>query len=334
MARYEQVQTRVRATPRTWLVTGAAGFIGSHLLETLLKLDQRVIGLDNFSTGNRNNLEQVKQAVPEGQWKNLRFVEGDIRALDTCRRACRSVNLVLHQAALGSVPRSIADPIATHDSNIGGFLNMLVAAHGAGVARFVYAGSSATYGDHPALPRVESEIGRPLSPYAVSKYVNELYAGTFARCYGFDSIGLRYFNVFGPRQDPNGAYTAVIPKWVAGMIRNEPVHINGDGKTTRDFCYIDNVVQANLLAATSPDAIGHAMNIGCGEQISLNTVLHLAGELLHATVDVEYREPRPGDVRNSLADISLAQRLLGYKPTVGFREGLARTLDALRKDVA
>jgi len=335
MARYDQVQQRIRATPRTWLVTGAAGFIGSHLLETLLKLDQRVIGLDNFSTGNRNNLEQVKQAVTEGQRENLRFVEGDVRALDTCRRACRSVNLVLHQAGLGSVPRSIADPIATHDSNIGGFLNMLVAAHGAGVARFVYAGSSATYGDHPALPRVESEIGRPLSPYAVTKYVNELYAGTFARCYGFDSIGLRYFNVFGPRQDPNGAYAAVIPKWIAGMIRNEPVHINGDGETARDFCHVDNVVQANLLAALADDpaAVNQVYNVALGERTSLSELFELIRSLLKPRYPhlrhfrPIYREFRSGDVRFSQADISKAKRLLGYRPLLRVGEGLARAVD-------
>jgi len=335
MASYEQVQKRIHATPRTWLITGAAGFIGSHLLETLLKLDQRVIGLDNFSTGNRNNLEQVKQAVSAGQWKNLRFMEGDIRALDTCRRACRSVNLVLHQAALGSVPRSIADPIATHDSNIGGFLNMLVAAHGAGVARFVYAGSSAIYGDHPGLPRVEAEIGRPLSPYTVTKYVNELYAGTFARCYGFDSIGLRYFNVFGPRQDPNGAYAAVIPKWVAGMIRNEPVHINGDGETARDFCHVDNVVQANLLAALADDpaAVNQVYNVALGERTSLSELFELIRSLLKLryphlrNFGPVYREFRACDVRFSQADIGKAKRLLGYQPLLRVSEGLARAVD-------
>ena len=335
MATYEQVQQRIRATPRTWLVTGAAGFIGSHLLETLLKLEQRVVGLDNFSTGNRSNLEQVKQAVAEGQWKNLRFVEGDIRALDACRRACRSVDLVLHQAALGSVPRSIADPFATHDSNITGFLNMLAAAHGAGVARFVYAGSSATYGDHPGLPRVESEIGRPLSPYAVSKYVNELYAGTFARCYGFDSIGLRYFNVFGSRQEPTGAYAAVIPKWVAGMIRNEPVHINGDGETARDFCHVDNAVQANLLAALADDpaAVNQVYNVALGEKTSLNELFELIRSLLEPryphlrNVRPRYREFRAGDVRFSQADIGKAKRLLGYRPLVRVGEGLARAVD-------
>jgi UDP-N-acetylglucosamine/UDP-N-acetyl-alpha-D-glucosaminouronate 4-epimerase len=335
MARYEQVQKRIRATPRTWLVTGAAGFIGSHLLETLLKLDQRVIGLDNFSTGNRNNLEQVKQAVTQGQWKNLRFVEGDIRVLDTCRRACRAVNLVLHQAALGSVPRSIADPVATHDSNITGFLHMLVAAHGAGVARFVYAGSSAAYGDHPGVPRVESEIGRPLSPYAVTKYANELYAEIFARCYGFPSIGLRYFNVFGPRQDPNGAYAAVIPTWVAGMIRNEPVFINGDGKTTRDFCYIDNVVQANLLAAMidDPAAVNQVYNVAVNETISLNELFEMIRSLLEPRYPhlrncrPIYREFRAGDVQFSLGSIDKAKRLLGYLPAWKVRQGLEPTID-------
>ena len=335
MARYEQVQTRIRATPRTWLVTGAAGFIGSHLLETLLKLDQRVIGLDNFSTGSRNNLEQVKQAVTGSRWQNFSFIEGDIRALDTCRRACRSVNLVLHQAALGSVPRSIADPITTHDSNITGFLNMLVAAHGAGVARFVYAGSSATYGDHPALPKVEAQIGRPLSPYAATKYVNELYAGIFARCYGLDSIGLRYFNVFGSRQDPNGAYAAVIPKWIAGMIRNEPVHINGDGETARDFCHVDNAVQANLRAALADDpaAVNQIYNVALGERTSLNELFELIRSLLEPRYPhlrnfrPVYREFRAGDVRFSQADIGKAKRLLGYRPLLRVSEGLARAVD-------
>src|SRR6266705_3930220 len=233
MTIYEKVQVRIKTRPRTWLVTGVAGFIGSNLLETLLKLDQRVIGLDNLSTGSRGNLTQVQDAVTESQRRNFRFIEGDIRSLDTCRRACRSAEFVLHEAALGSIPGSIAEPIASHDSNVAGFLNMLVAAHGAGVSRFVYAGSSATYGDHPGLLKLEPEIGRPLSPYAMTKYVNELYAEVFARCYGFGSIGLRYFNVYGPREDPDGAYASVIPKWIACMIRNEPVHIDGDGQTAR-----------------------------------------------------------------------------------------------------
>src|SRR6266852_7743015 len=329
---YEEVQDRIRSRPRTWLVTGAAGFIGSHLLETLLKLDQTVVGLDNFSTGNRNN---VKEAVGARQWKNFNFIEGDIRSLDQCRKACRSVDVVLHQAALGSVPRSIADPIGAHENNVTGFLNMLVAAHGAGVSRFIYAGSSATYGDHPALPKVEAQIGRPLSPYAATKYVNELYAGIFARCYGLDSIGLRYFNVFGSRQDPNGAYAALIPKWIAGMIRNEPVHINGDGETARDFCHVDNAVQANLRAALADDpaAVNQIYNVALGERTSLNELFELIRSLLKPWYPhlrdfrPVYREFRLGDVRFSQADIGKAQRLLGYRPLLRVGEGLARAVD-------
>ncbi len=318
MAIYEGVQERVKAAPRTWLVTGAAGFIGSHLLEALLKLDQRVTGLDNFSSGHRGNLAQVKDAVTASQWKNFRFVEGDIRSLTTCREGCRSADFVLHQAALGSVLRSIDDPVTTHDSNIRGFLSMLVAAREARVSRFVYAGSSATYGDHPGLPQVETEIGQPLSPYGLSKYVNELYAGVFARCYGFDSIGLRYFNVFGPRQDPNGAYAAVIPIWVASMIRNEPVYINGDGETVRDFCYIDNVVQANLLAAlvANPAAVNQVYNIAMSERTTLNQLFEMIRSVLEPRFphlrDLRpiYRQFRAGDARMSQADISKAERLL------------------------
>ncbi len=335
MAGFEEVTERVKAKPRTWLVTGAAGFIGSHLLETLLKLDQRVIGLDNFSTGSRENLAQVRQAVTGGQWKNLHFIEGDIRSLDSCRKACASVEFVLHQAALGSVPRSIADPIATHDNNATGFLNMLVAAHGAGVSRFVFAGSSATYGDHSALPKVESQIGRPLSPYAVTKHVNELYAEVYARCHGLPSIGLRYFNVFGPRQDPNGAYAAVIPRWIAGMIRNEPVFINGDGATARDFSYVDNVVQANLLAATvdEPAAVNQVYNIALNAKTTLNELFEMIRSLLESrypslrNLRPTHRELRHGDVRFSQADISKARQLLGYHPSWGVQQGLARTID-------
>ena len=335
MAGYEEVRERVRARPHTWLVTGAAGFIGSHLLEALLKLDQRVVGLDNFSTGSRNNLAQVNEAVTDSAWRNFRFTEGDIRSLDTCRQACASVDIVLHQAALGSVPRSIADPIATHDSNVTGFLNMLAAAHGAGVARFVYAGSSATYGDHPALPKVESQIGRPLSPYAATKYMNELYAEIFSRCYGFASIGLRYFNVFGPRQDPNGAYAAVIPRWIAGMIRDEPVFINGDGETARDFCYVENAVQANLLAATvdDPAAVNQVYNVALSAKTTLNDLFEMIRSLLEPwyphlrNFHPTYREFRPGDVRFSQAEIVKAQQLLGYRPAWGVKEGLARAID-------
>jgi UDP-N-acetylglucosamine 4-epimerase len=332
---YEAVQERVRTRPRTWLVTGVAGFIGSNLLEALLKLDQRVIGLDNFSTGNRDNLAQAQGALTESQRKNFRFIRGDIRSLDTCRQACRSADFVLHQAALGSVPGSISDPIATHDSNVTGFLNMLVAAHGAGVSRFVYAGSSATYGDRPGLLKVEPEIGRPLSPSALTKYVNELYADIFARCYGFGAIGLRYFNVFGPRQDPDGAYAAVIPKWVAGMIRNEPIFINGDGETTRDFCYIDNAVQTNLLAAIvdDPAAVNQVYNVAVNEKTTLNELFEMIRSLLEPRfphlrgVRPVHRALRAGDVRLSRADIAKARRLLGYQPGWRIRQGLERTIE-------
>src|SRR5882672_8624172 len=335
MTQYSDVQESLRGRPRNWVVTGAAGFIGSNLVETLLKLDQRVTGLDNYSTGNAGNLAQVKGALADGQWRNFRFIEGDIRSLDTCRRACRGADFVLHQAALGSVPHSIEHPIGSHDSNVTGFLNMLVAARGASVARFVYAGSSATYGDHPGLPQVEHEIGRPLAPYGVTKYVNELYAEIFARCYGFGSIGLRYFNVFGPRQDPDGAYAAVIPKWVASMLRNEPVFINGDGETVRDFCYVDNVVQANLLAARvdDPDAVNQVYNIALGERTTLNQLFETIRSLLEPRyphlrgVQPIYREFRPGDVRLSQADIGKAERLLGYRPAWQVAEGLARAID-------
>ena len=332
---YEAVQERITIRPRTWLVTGVAGFIGSHLLETLLKQDQRVIGLDNFSLGKPGNLIQVKEAVAEGQWKNFRFIKGDIRSLDTCRQACRSADFVLHQAALGGAPGSISDPIASHDSNATGFLNMLVAAHGADVSRFVYAGSSATYGDHPGLLKIEPEIGRPLSPYALTKYVNELYAEIFARCYGFGSIGLRYFNVFGPRQDPDGAYAAVIPKWVASMIRNEPVFINGDGETARDFCHVDNAVQANLLAAMvdDPAAVNQVYNVALNERTTLNELFEMIRSLLEPrfphlrAMRPIHRASRAGDVRLLQGDIDKAGRLLGYQPARRIRQGLERTIE-------
>lgn len=319
----------------TWLVTGCAGFIGSNLIEALLKLGQRVAGLDNFSTGFRHNLDQVRAAVGNEAWSRFRFIEGDIRSLDTCRKACEGVGVVLHQAALGSVPRSIEDPITSHECNVTGFLNMLVAARDAGVKRFVYAASSAAYGDHPGMPKVEDTIGRPLSPYGAGKHMNELYADTFGRCYGMQTVGLRYFNVFGPRQDPDGAYAAVIPKWIASMLRGETVYINGDGETARDFCYIENVVQANLLAGTvgNPDAVNQVYNVAVGDQISLNTLFKGLRTLLSerdATFDCEppvHRDFRPGDVRFSRADIGKAQRLLGYQPTCRFQEGLERAIE-------
>ena len=324
MDSYETAQQRIRSRGRTWLVTGAAGFIGSHLAEQLLKLGQHVVGLDNFSTGKRENL-------PSG----IRFIEGDIRSLDACRRACEGVNLVLHEAALGSVPRSIDDPIASSASNVAGFINMQVAARDAGVERFVYASSSAVYGDHPALPKVEAVTGRAMSPYGLTKAVNELYADVFDVCYGFKSIGLRYFNVFGPRQDPNGAYASVIPAWIGALLRDQVPYINGDGAAARDFCHIDNVVQANLLAATveDPQALGQAYNIALGDQTSLTELF----ELIRSGVAVRFpnvkqiravhREPRRGDLQFSRADISKAARLLGYRPSVRIMQGLQKTID-------
>jgi UDP-N-acetylglucosamine 4-epimerase len=334
MKNYEELQECLKQRPRRWLVTGAAGFIGSNLAETLLRLDQQVTGLDNFSTGKRHNLAQVREAVSEAQWSRFSFIEGDIRSLESCRAACRGAERVLHQAALGSVPRSIEDPVASHESNVSGFLNMLVAAREAGAARFVYAGSSATYGDHPGMPKVEDQIGTALSPYAVTKHVNELYAGVFGRCYGLDSIGLRYFNVFGPRQDPDGAYAAVIPRWIAGMIRNETIYINGDGETARDFCYIDNTVQANLLAAMAEDpaALNQVYNIAVNERTSLNQLFGILRAALEprcpqvSSLTPVYRDFRPGDVRMSLADVDKAQRLLGYRPAWRVQEGLQRTV--------
>ncbi len=325
----------IAATQRAWLITGVAGFIGSNLLEALLRLDQRVVGLDNFATGFQRNLDQVRDAVGAEAYKRFRFIEGDIRSLDTCREACDGVDVVLHEAALGSVPRSIDDPILSHDSNVTGFLNMLVAARDAKVKRFVYAASSAAYGDWPGLPKVEEQIGRPLSPYGAGKYMNELYADVFGRCYGLETVGLRYFNVFGPRQDPEGAYAAVIPKWVAAMLRAEPVYINGDGETARDFCYIDNVVQANLLSGTvaNPEAAGQVYNVAVGDSTTLNQLFRaLADSLARHIPGFQVAEPvfrdfRAGDVRYSRADISKIERLLGYQPAYPVSEGLERAID-------
>ncbi|WP_020395567.1 NAD-dependent epimerase/dehydratase family protein [Thiolinea disciformis] len=330
MTPYEILCSTLPSQSKTWLITGVAGFIGSNLLEALLKLNQQVVGLDNFATGHQRNLDQVQSLVNSKQWANFRFIKGDIRKLSDCQRACKDVDYVLHEAALGSVPRSLADPITTNSTNIDGFLNMLVAARDAQVKRFVYAASSSTYGDHPALPKVEENIGKPLSPYAVTKYVNELYADVFARFYGLNAIGLRYFNVFGKRQDPNGAYAAVIPKWIASMIRNEPVYINGDGQTSRDFCYIDNAVQANLLAATAenPDAANQVFNVAVGKRTTLNELFwYLHKHLLPYFAHLQAFEPiyvdfRAGDVRHSLADVSKSAQLLGYIPSHHIDEGL------------
>lgn len=361
---------------RTWLVTGCAGFIGSHLIETLLKLNQRVVGLDNFATGHRKNLNLVRKAVGEKAWKRFHFVRGDIRKLKDCykafglkmpkvgsgqmavgeglkvnanspRHTAHSVDIVLHQAALGSVPRSIKDPLSTHEVNVTGFVNMLIATRDAGVRRFVYASSSSVYGDSPVLPKREDRIGRQLSPYAVSKYANELYAGVFARCYGLETIGLRYFNVFGPRQDPNGPYAAVIPRWIAAIRKGEPVQIYGDGKTSRDFCFVENAAQANLLAGVTKNkkALNQIYNVACGRRITLNDLYSIIQSIFQAGVRGQlprgdhplptdcclptklplprYLPEREGDARHSLADTAKARERIGYFPAVHFDDGIA-----------
>ena len=335
MTAYQDTRQHLSSHQHRWLITGVAGFIGSNLLEALLKLNQKVTGLDNFSTGYRHNLEQVKELVGPEAWRNFSFIEGDIRKLEDCMNACKGADYVLHHAALGSVPRSIQDPILSNENNISGFLNMLVASRDAAVKRFVYAASSSTYGDHPGLPKVEAIIGKPLSPYAVTKYVNELYADVFARCYGTESIGLRYFNIFGPRQDPNGAYAAVIPQWVAALIKNQTLRINGDGETSRDFCFVDNVIQANLLAALTqnPEAINQVYNVALNDRTSLNQLYEMMKSLLqqrfphlqqHRPQYVGFRE---GDVRHSQADISKATKLLGFEPSHRIDAGLKQAMD-------
>ncbi len=342
MPAYSDLLARLPSTPKTWLITGVAGFIGCNLLEKLLSLDQAVVGLDNFATGHQRNLDQIRVALTPAQWARFKFIEGDIRRLEDCRAACAGVDYVLHQAALGSVPRSLEDPITTNQANIDGFLNMLVAARDAKVTRFVYAASSSTYGDHPGLPKVEDRIGKPLSPYAVTKLVNEQYADVFARAYGFKTIGLRYFNIFGAHQDPNGAYAAVVPKWTSAMIHNEPVYINGDGETSRDFCYIANTVQANLLAATAehPDAANQVYNVAVGDRTTLNELFEAIRSILEprfphlAGFKPIYRDFRAGDVRHSLADISKARALLGYEPSHRIREGLVEAMDWYVNDLS
>ena len=327
--KYNEITKKLSASPKKWLVTGVAGFIGSNLLETLLGLDQTVIGLDNFSTGHQHNLDAVKNIVSDEQWSRFKFVEGDICDYPTCVDAVKNIEYVLHQAALGSVPRSIANPVNTNASNITGFLNMLTAAKEEGVESFIYAASSSTYGDHPDLPKVEDKIGNPLSPYAVTKYVNELYADVFYRTYDFKSVGLRYFNVFGPRQDPEGAYAAVIPKWVSAINAGETVYINGDGETSRDFCYIENVVQINILAATSDSlAKNEVFNVAVGGQTSLNQLVELIKENLrkNSFADITYQGFRAGDVRHSKASIEKAIKQLGYAPQFDMRSGLNKLL--------
>lgn len=330
MTKYLSIQEALQSAPRRWLITGVAGFIGSNLLDTLLKLDQEVVGLDNFATGHRKNLDIVKSLVSERQWARFRFIEGDIADLAACQEATAGVDYVLHQAALGSVPRSIENPIRTNETNITGFLNMLVASRDAGARRFVYAASSSTYGDHPGLPKIEDRIGRPLSPYAVTKYVNELYADVFWRTYGMETIGLRYFNVFGPRQDPNGAYAAVIPKWFSTLLRGETVFVNGDGSTSRDFCFVANTIQANILAAVAdgPEAVNQVYNVALGDRTTLNELFANIRALVArsnpqaAGLEPIYRDFRAGDVKHSQADITKARTLLGYEPTHRVVEGL------------
>lgn len=325
----------IQDSPSTWLVTGAAGFIGSNLVEKLLTLGQTVKALDNFATGHRSNFDSVRQSVGEEAWKRFTLVEGDIRDVEACREACQGARYVLHQAALGSVPRSIEDPITSNAVNVDGFVAMLTAARDAGVKRFVYASSSSVYGDHPALPKVETAIGNQLSPYAVTKFANELYAGVFGSCYKMEIIGLRYFNIFGPRQDPEGAYAAVIPKWFDALIKGETVFINGDGETSRDFCFVENAVRANLLSALSahPDAPGKSYNVACGERTTLNELFGLLRDLVAtrhpdaAKAKAVHRAERPGDVRHSLADVSMAKELLGYEPVLLIKQGLNLAAD-------
>jgi UDP-N-acetylglucosamine 4-epimerase len=329
---YEQIKLQLQESPKTWLITGVAGFIGSNLLETLLLLNQKVIGLDNFATGHQYNLDEVQGLVTKEQWNSFSFIEGDIRDYETCQKAVTGIDYILHQAALGSVPRSIADPVMTNSANITGFLNMITAAKEKKVESFTYAASSSTYGDHPSLPKVEENIGNPLSPYAVTKYVNELYASVFAKTYGFKAIGLRYFNVFGKRQDPNGAYAAVIPKWTATMINNEELFINGDGETSRDFCFIENTVQMNILAATASDeAKDQVYNVALGDRTTLNDLFFAIKEALNNSgVDVYlepiYRDFRIGDVLHSQADISKAINALGYSPEYKINAGIEKSM--------
>jgi UDP-N-acetylglucosamine/UDP-N-acetylgalactosamine 4-epimerase len=342
MIPYDQIQDQLRRDPKTWLVTGAAGFIGSNLVETLLGLDQNVVGLDNFSTGHRRNLEGIQRALPASQWARFTMIEGDIRDAEQCRKVCRGADYVLHQAALGSVPRSLQHPIDSHASNVTGMVHMLTAAKEAKVRRYVFASSSSVYGDEPTLPKTEERIGRCLSPYALTKLVNELYADVFARCYGIETIGLRYFNVFGPRQDPDGPYAAVIPKWIAAMMSGQGITIFGDGQTSRDFCYVANVVQANILAATSghPEALNRVFNVAVCARTSLNELFELLRQRLlpflpHLeSLKPTYRDFRSGDVRHSEASIDDARDLLGYQPQYTISQGLDAALAWYRQNLS
>lgn len=333
ITRYEDSKKLLLKNPKVWLITGVAGFIGSNLLEELLRLNQTVIGIDNFATGFQKNLDQVKSEFDNEKWSRFTFHEGDICNMDDCKKVLKGVDYVLHQAALGSVPRSIENPIATNKNNVSGFLNMLVASKEEGVESFTYAASSAAYGDHPDLPKVEENIGNQLSPYAVSKYINELYAGAFHKVYGFSSIGLRYFNVFGKRQDPCGAYAAVIPKWINSFINKKEIYINGDGETSRDFCYIENAVQMNILAATAKDGVKNEIyNVSYGKRTSLNDLFNLIKKSLSdigvdtSSVNPLYRDFRNGDVRHSLANINKSMLNLGYEPKYDVNLGIKLTV--------
>lgn len=333
MSKYLEIKENLLAEPKTWLITGVAGFIGSNILEELLGLNQHVIGADNFSTGFEKNLIEVKKKIPKKQWDRFVFYKGDISKKSFCKLICKDVDYVLHQAALGSVPRSLKDPFKTNNSNITGFLCMLIAARDSHVKNFVYAASSSTYGDHKALPKQENRIGKPLSPYAITKYVNELYAEIFFKSYQFNSIGLRYFNVFGKRQSPNGAYAAVIPKWLSALANNENVYINGDGSTSRDFCYVDNAVQANILAATTKDidALNQIYNVALGDRTSLKDLHQIIYKEIKkykniSNISPKYRDFRDGDVLHSQADISKAKKLLGYRPTHKIRNGIQASI--------
>jgi len=332
MSRYNEIKSQLQESPKNWLVTGVAGFIGSNLLETLLQLNQTVVGLDSFATGHQHNLDEVQSQVTKEQWAKFTFIKGDIRNFDDCQKAVKGADYILHQAALGSVPRSIADPILTNSANITGFVNMLTAAKEEQVSTFVYAASSSTYGDHPALPKVEENIGKPLSPYAVTKYVNELYADVFNKTYGLNATGLRYFNVFGKRQDPDGAYAAVIPKWTAAMIDHQDLFINGDGETSRDFCFVENAVQANILAATADEAGKNQIyNVALGDRTSLNTLVDslkiaLKANGVNYTKSPIYRDFRAGDVLHSQADISKARNLIGFEPEFKIQQGIDKAM--------
>jgi len=338
---YNHIKKYLLNNQKTWLITGVAGFIGSNLAEALLNLNQKVIGLDNFSTGHHYNLEQLKASVTEEQWENFNFKEGDITDFETCQNITKNVDIVLHQAALGSVPRSIDNPILTNFNNVTGFLNMLTAAKDNEVKRFVYASSSSVYGDSQELPKVEERTGNLLSPYAVTKYVNELYMGVFQKCYGMEAIGLRYFNVFGKRQDPNGAYAAVMPKWISQILKGKDVFINGDGETSRDFTYIDNVVQANILAGTTTNekAFGQAFNTAIGGRETLNNLYQAIVKGIKENLpDLNINEPiyrdfRAGDIRHSNANIDKMKELLGYEPTHTLESGLKESIAWYIQDI-